>query len=175
MNTSKQSMIRFSIILLMMLLAAFTRLIPHPMNFTAVLAIALFGGAKFRSSSLAIVLPLVVMLITDFFIGFYSLMPVVYSCIAITAIVGKYVGRTNRPAYIVIASIVCSLFFFLVTNAAVWYNNPMYATNLSGLMKCYDIAIPFFRNQIFGDLFFNFMLFGSYKLVKTKIPALAYA
>ena len=40
MNTSKQSMIRLSIILLMMLLAAFTRLIPHPMNFTAVLAIA---------------------------------------------------------------------------------------------------------------------------------------
>lgn len=174
MNPSNKIVVRNVIIAAMLLLAAFSRLIPHPANFTAVLALALFGGAKFKNTSLAVLVPLIAMLITDLIIGLYSLMPFVYACIAATALIGTYVGRKSNPGFIIGASVVSSTLFFLVTNAAVWYHNPNFAQSSSGLMMCYDFALPFYRNQLFGDLFFNFVLFGTFKLAKTRIAALAY-
>jgi hypothetical protein len=174
MNTSNQNITRIFIVIGMMLLAAFTRLIPHPWNFTSIMALALFGGAKFKNSSFAIVIPLIVMLITDLFIGFYTLMPFVYGCIVVTSLVGMLVGRKSNPLYVIGGSLASSVLFFMVTNAAVWYHNPQFAQNPAGLFACYNIAVPFFKNQVSGDLFFNFILFGSYRLVKTRVPALAY-
>jgi len=174
MNRSNQSATRVAIIIGMMVLAALTRLIPHPANFTAVLAVALFSGAKLKNKSFAVLLPLIVMMLTDLFKGFYSLMPFVYASVAITALIGIYVGRKSNPLMIIGGSLTGSVIFFLVTNAGVWSINPqLYPQTWSGLVTCYDFAAPFFRNQIFGDLFFNFLLFGSYHLVKTKVPALA--
>src|ERR1043166_7525411 len=104
MKTSAQTIPRATVIIVMMVLAALTRLLPHPANFTAILAIALFGGAKFKNTSLAIVIPLIVMVITDLFKGFYSLMPFVYACIALTAMIGMYVGRKSNPVFIILGS-----------------------------------------------------------------------
>jgi hypothetical protein len=174
MNTSNQNIIRIAVIAGMMLLAGFSRLIPHPFNFTAIMALALFGGAKFKNTSLAIILPLIVMLITDAIIGFYSLMPFVYACIVITALIGTSISRKSNPLYVIGGSLISSVLFFLVTNAAVCYHNPQFTQNLQGLMMCYEFALPFFKNQLFGDLLFNFMLFGSYRLVRSRVPALAY-
>ncbi len=174
MNTSNQNITRVAVITGMMLLAGLTRLIPHPFNFTAIMALALFGGAKFKNTPLAIVLPLIVMLITDAIIGFYSLMPFVYGCIVITALIGTSVGKKSNPVYVIGGSLISSVLFFLVTNAAVWYHNLLFTQDTSGLIACYTIAVPFFKNQLLGDLFFNFMLFGSYRLVKSRVAALAY-
>jgi hypothetical protein len=174
MNTSNQNITRVVVIAGMMLLAGLSRLIPHPFNFTAIMALALFGGAKFKNTPLAIVIPLIVMLITDAIIGFYSLMPFVYGCIVVTALIGTSVGRKSNPLYVIGGSLISSVLFFLVTNAAVWYHNPQFTQDASGLMMCYDIAVPFFKNQLSGDLLFNFVLFGSYYLAKARIPALKY-
>ncbi len=174
MKNSNQNIIRIVVIASMMLIAGLSRLIPHPFNFTAIMAVALFGGAKFRNPSLAIVLPLIVMLITDAIIGFYSLMPFVYGCIVITALIGTLIGRKSNPLYIIGGSLVSSLLFFLVTNGVVWFHDAQFAKNISGLMTCYTVALPFFKNQVFGDLFFNFVLFGSYRLVRARIPSLSY-
>ena len=174
MTTSNHNIIRIAVIGGMMLLAGLSRLIPHPFNFTAIMALALFGGAKFKSKPLAVVLPLIVMLITDAIIGFYSLMPFVYGCIVITALIGTTIGQKANPFYVISGSLISSVLFFLVTNAVVWYHNPQFTQDPSGLMFCYDVAVPFFKNQISGDLFFNFILFGSYRLVKSRIPSLAY-
>ncbi len=157
------------IVLGLMLLAALTRLIPHAPNFTAVMAVALFGGVQFRKPALAVIVPLAVMFVTDIFIGFYSLMPWVYGCIAVTALMGTYISKQQRPMHIIGASLLSSILFFAVTNAAVWFHNPLYAQTFSGLMLCYDIAIPFFRNQVFGDLFFNAILFGTYALATKRL------
>jgi hypothetical protein len=174
MYRSNQSIIRATIIIGMMVLAALTRLLPHPANFTAVLAVALFSGAKLKNKSLAVLLPMIVLMLTDLIKGFYSLMPYVYVCVVITSLIGIYVGRKSNPIMIIGGSLLGSLIFFLVTNAAVWSINPqLYPQTWSGLATCYDFAAPFFRNQLFGDLFFNFLLFGSYQVAKGRIPSLA--
>ena len=162
--------IRPIIVLAMMLLAAFTRLIPHPANFTAIMAVALFGGAKLKNPFVAIVAPLSVMLITDLVIGFHSLMPLVYTCIALSALIGIYaVGEKSNTLGVISGSILSSTLFFLVTNFGVWFHNPEYPQNVEGLMACYIVAIPFYGNQLFGDLFFNAILFGSFALFSKKV------
>jgi len=62
-------------------------------------------------------------------------------------------------------SLFASLQFFIITNFAVWVFGTMYAKNLAGLINCYYMAIPFFRNTILGDLFYLGVLFGAYALV----------
>jgi len=183
MSTTNQNT-RTALIAGMMVLAAFTRLIPHAPNFTAILAVALFGGAKFRNASLAILVPLVVMLLTDLtsstiqfggtniVMGFHSLMPFVYSCIAITSLIGIYISKKANAAYIIGGSLLASTLFFLITNAGVWYHNPQFTQDWGGLFACYDFAIPFFGNQLAGDLFYNGILFGAYALASKRIPVL---
>jgi len=173
MKNSNQDITRFAFVAGLILLAALTRLLPHPANLTAIMAIALFGGAKFTDRRVAIVLPLIMMLLTDLIIGFYSLMPVVYSCIVVTTLAGIYVGKKNKVAYIIGGSLFSSILFFLCTNTAVWYHDPKYSQDFAGLMLCLEAGIPFFKNQVFGDLFFNGVLFGTYKLATRRFPKLA--
>ncbi|MCI0658612.1 MAG: hypothetical protein L0170_16285, partial [Acidobacteria bacterium] len=66
---------------LLIALATICRLIPHPPNFTPVLAVALFGGATLpRRAALAI--PLLAMLLSDLALGypFGWMNLVVYGC-----------------------------------------------------------------------------------------------
>ena len=58
-------------VVLLIILAAITRFIPHPFNFTAVGAMALFSGANFKDKRFAFLMPIAVMLITDLFLGFH--------------------------------------------------------------------------------------------------------
>ena len=78
------------IILGMMLVAVLVRLLPHPPNVTPVTAIALFGGAFFNDKRLGLILPLVVMLISDIFLGFSTISLFVYTALLCISILGQY-------------------------------------------------------------------------------------
>ena len=75
MENNKSGM---TIILGLVILAFFTRLLPHPPNFAPITGIALFTGFHFINKRLAMFLPLACMFFTDLYIGFHSLMPVIY-------------------------------------------------------------------------------------------------
>ena len=49
----------------LIVLAALSRVLPHPPNFSPVEAMALFGGAYFARRGLAVLIPLLAMLISD--------------------------------------------------------------------------------------------------------------
>ena len=53
----------------MIVLAALSRLLPHPPNFSPVEAIALFGGAYFANRWAAVWVPLVAMFLSDLALG----------------------------------------------------------------------------------------------------------
>ena len=164
---------RFMFISSLILLAALTRLIPHLYNFTAIAGIALFGGAKFNNKFLSFGIPLFAMFITDAIIGFHSQMMVVYSCFAFTVLLGWMIRNRQNVLSVVSASLFSSIVFYLVTNFAVWPGNPAYAQNLSGLMTSYFAGIPFFRNELLGDLFFNTVLFGGFYIAQLRFPFLS--
>lgn len=162
-----------SLILLLTILAGLAiavRLLPHPANFTPVAAVALFVG-YYLPKKWAIILPLSVMLVSDLFIGLYDwkLMLAVYCCFALAGLVGIIIRNSRNILTVLSSTLLISLGFFLITNSAVWLFSPWYAHNWSGLILCYTLAIPFFRNTLMGNLFFVGILFGSYELIKIAL------
>ena len=154
---------------LLIVLAAITRLIPHPFNFTAIGAMALFSGANFKDKRFAYLMPISAMIITDLFLGFhFSILPV-YACFAFTVWLGTRISSRQSVLNVGSSSLVSSIIFFLVTNLPLWYiDQQLYPMNLQGTLQSYTMALPFFSNQILGDLFYNGVLFSLYHFVVVR-------
>ncbi len=144
-------------------------------NFAPVAAMALFAGYFFRSSILALLVPLSVMAISDCFLGGYHwvMMTLVYGMLALPVAFRGWLRRvfdlrqTQAFAPLVglfSCGLLSSLLFFVVTNFGVWCWFGGYDRSLAGLYHCYLAAIPFFRYTLAGDMFFSIVLFGSYAL-----------
>lgn len=155
------------IALFLIIFGVVCRLLPHFWNFTPLAAIALFSGV-YLGKRYALTIPLVAMLIGDLFIGFYEikLMLAVYSSLIIIGIIGYFIRKYKSPETIAATSIVASILFFIITNWAVWQFSPWYAKSFEGLIYCYTLALPFFRNALMGDLFYTGVLFGVYEGVR---------
>lgn len=116
-------MMRYVVAFILILLAAFSRIIPHPANFTPITAIALFGAA-YLDKRVALLIPIVALLVSDYFIGFYDGMVWVYGSFLAIACIG-FLLRNRRTAPMILgASISGSVLFFLVTNFGVWITPP---------------------------------------------------
>jgi hypothetical protein len=151
---------------LMIFVAAMSRLIPHPGNFTPVMAIALFSGASILSKRDSLLIPFFAMLISDAIIGFHSTMPVVYGCMALFTVLGWYLQKDKSIPKTIGLGLFGAVFFFVVTNFAVWAGSSMYEKSLAGLIECYVLAIPFFNNTVASTLLYGIMLFGSARVLE---------
>jgi len=151
------------IVLCLIALAVSLRLLPHPANFAPVAAVAIFGGATLPRR-LAVWLPVVIMALSDVFIGFYDyrVMLVVWSSYLAIAFASSRWLRQIKIKNGVLLTISGSLFFFLTTNFAVWLWGGMYAHSWAGLSQCYGMALPFFRSTLLSDVFYTAVLFGLY-------------
>ncbi len=154
---------------LLIALAAFSRLIPHPMNFAPITAIALFGGVYFNGK-ISPILPLAALLISDLFLGLYDGIAWVYGSFLLVVAIGLVIRRYKSVPVVFGATIVSSLLFFLITNFGVWQAGLFYTKDFSGLVECYAAAIPFYRNSVMGDLFYVSVMFGVYELVTKYLP-----
>ena len=159
----------FIAILLLLILGVVTRFLPHPANFTAIGAIALFGGL-YLPKKWAILAPLAIMLTSDIFIGFYSIqiMTSVYLGFVIIGLIGLKVRKNKKFSTVLGGTLLGSILFFLLTNLAVWMFGTMYTHNLSGLMQSYYMAIPFFKNSLMANLIYTGILVGSYEFILYK-------
>ncbi|HEY4799466.1 MAG TPA: DUF6580 family putative transport protein [Bacteroidia bacterium] len=174
---------RFLFVTFAIVIAAISRLLPHPPNFTPIGAMALFGGACLTNKRIALALPLIAMLISDILIGFHNTMIYVYASFVLITFIGIYIRRNAKTSAIILASLISSVLFFLITNFGVWAaagfeNGP------AGLLSTYALGIPFFNHNLFGsffantiagDLFWNGVLFGSLYFAKLRFPVLAKA
>jgi len=161
---------RYGLVLVLILMALAGRMLPHPENFTPVLAVALFGGAML-SGRLAYVVPLAAMFLSDLLLGqaFDAMTLVVYGCFLAAVGIGQWLGRHRTWTRTGVAALGGSLLFFVVTNFAVWVAPSgapaLYPHTFDGLVECYWMALPFFRNSLAGDLFWTAMLFGVFDLL----------
>ena len=167
----------------LILLAALTRLLPHPPNFSPVEAIALFGGAYFASKQWALVVPLVVMFLSDLALGlvhggiYFDYFTsagfwLVYACIALSTVLGFGLRGKVSGGRVLAYSLAGSVLFFIVTNFGAWLGAPMYPQTVAGLGAAYVAGIPFFQWTVLGTLFYSAVLFGGFALLRHKVPAL---
>jgi hypothetical protein len=154
---------RILIALGLVVFAVISRMLPHPPNFAPIAAIALFSGA-ILPRRLALTLPLFAMVISDIFIGMHDLVFVTWGSFVLMALIASY-GLKKVTVFKVFAySFLGSVLFFVVTNFAVWAQSGMYAKTIAGLIDCYVLAIPFFRNTLLGDFVYSGIIFGAYYL-----------
>lgn len=168
MRSHSQLFTVVAVFAVLVLLGVVGRSLPHPPNFTPVLAAAMFAGFFFRSSWVACTIPVAIMLISDaLFFGFYDLriMGVVYAAMILPLAMRSLIRTNPSVLRIGLSALSMSVAFFLTTNLAVWAFSGMYSLTLAGLVACYTAAIPFFKYILAGDLFWTAVIFGTYFLV----------
>ena len=165
--------IRFTLLAGMILVAAASRLIPHPPNFIPLAALALFGGASFASKRAAFFVPLAGLFLSDLVLGLYTITPVVYCSFALITCLGFWLRRRQNIWRIAGATVAGAALFFVLTNFGVWLIGGLYRRAWAGLVDCFVAAIPFFRNTLISDLLYSALLFGGLALAEKRWPILA--
>ena len=157
----------------LILILALARLIPHPPNFTPIIAVAILSGYFFKNIYLSFAALLISLLLADFFIGFYNNMLFVYLSLFLIAFVFYKISKQINFKNLFVCSFAGSLIFFVISNFGVWaLGSPgvydvEYEKSLNGLVECYILALPFFGNTFLSTLVFAYPATFIYKsLVK---------
>mgnify|MGYP004052827915 FL=1 len=146
----------------LVLILILSRLIPHPPNFTPIVAVAIMSGYLFKNIYLSFATLLVSMLVADAFIGFYENIFFVYLSLLFLVYIFYKLGRKINLKNLFLYSFAGSILFFIITNFGVWLlgspglDNVPYEKNLQGLIKCYILAIPFIKNTVLSTLIFSY-------------------
>ena len=177
--------LRFGVIALMILLAAMSRLLPHPPNFAPIGGMALFGAAYFGKRYWAFLVPIVSMWISDLvlnntvygqyfdhFVWFYRGSLFTYGAFALIVVLGIFALKKVHISNLIASALGASVIFFLVSNFGVWFSGMMYPKTFTGLMACYTAGLPFFQNTLAGDLVYTAVLFGAFELSARRFPQL---
>ncbi|MHB1277581.1 MAG: DUF6580 family putative transport protein [Bacteroidia bacterium] len=178
--------IKNGILVLVVLAAAFSRLIPHPTNFTPIGAIALFGAAYFSNRLIAFLIPALAIFLSSLvinnavyqpesFVWFYEDFPAQILAFGLITLLGLGLLKQVKVKNVLLSSLAASILLFVITNFSAWLTTGMYEQTWSGLVQCYTMAIPFFGNTILGDLVYCGVLFGGYEWARRQVPALARA
>lgn len=146
------------------------RLLPHPWDFTPTRALALFAGA-YLSTRLGTVVVLLVLFLSDIALGLHATMPFTWASFLIVMALGRPLGSGFSAPKLLARTLAGSVVFFVVTNLGVFLLQSLYPKSLAGLIDCYVMAIPFFRNSLVGDVVYAFGLFGAYHLVMSRLAA----
>jgi hypothetical protein len=83
----------------------------------------------------------------------------VYGAFAVVAMIGFWIRSQFSYGRLAIGTLCASVSFFVITNFGVWLSG-WYGYTVEGLVACYVAAIPFFRNQVIGDVLFVALFFG---------------
>jgi hypothetical protein len=151
----------------MVVLGACARLLPHPWNFTPLMAIGLFAGSHARKTSSGILTTLSALALSDAVMGFYSGFWYVYGAMLIPVLLGRLIRNRSGVGAIFATALASSLSFFLFTNFMVWaMSKQLYPHTIAGLTASYVAGIPFYRTQLLGDAFYTLAMFGGYELLR---------
>ena len=139
------------------------RFAPHPANFTPVAAIAIFGGA-YLNKKYAILIPLVLMVVSDSLIGTHNVMLFTWGGFILSAFLGFWVKKRKSALRVFSAGLASSVIFYLVSNFGVWIMG-WYPLTLSGLANCYIMGLPFLRDFTLSTILYAAAFFGIYEFV----------
>jgi hypothetical protein len=151
--------------IVMVVLGASARLLPHPWNFTPLVTIGLFAGSKAEKAGTGVLTTLFALLLSDAVLGFYPGFWYVYAAALIPVLLGRLIRNRSGAGAIAGAALASSLSFFLVTNFMVWATASLYPHTAAGLSACYVAGLPFYQNQAVGDAFYTVTIFGGYALL----------
>ncbi len=143
---------------------AASRFIPHPPNFTSLIALSfyvpVFFGLRF--------IPLVVLcfVITDIFIGYHNTLFFTWGSVIVVGLISKYLFSSIIKR--LSGAFLGAVLFFLITNFGVWTTG-MYDYSFQGLINSYIMGLPFFGYTLISTLVFSSIIETLYKISKVSI------
>ena len=167
MNNLNKNLNRLILPAVIIFALSLTRIIPHPSNFTPILAVGIFAGFYFKQFYLSFFVVIFSMFVGDLFLGFHDTMLFTYFSLGIVVLIGMYIKNLNLKETLV-SSILSSVCFFLITNFGAWITLEMYEKSFSGLLQSYVMAIPFFHNTLISTIIYLTVLKFLYDLAKKK-------
>ncbi len=143
---------------------AASRFVPHPPNFTSLLALSFYVPALLGVRYLPALIAS--FLITDLFIGMHSVMIFTWGSVLLIGLFSKFFLSS---IYTRILGALCgAMLFYLVTNFGVW-SMGSYGYSFEGLLLCYTAAIPFLAYSLISTFVFSGIIEGVIKLNLLKI------
>ena len=174
---NKQNTSTLIIAALLIIIAAISRVILYPHNFSPIIGMAIFSGVVIKDKRLAFALPLLSMFLSDVLFEAFNIAPgfwgwgqlVGYGILALITVIAFSMKKINVLS-VAGYSIGSSLLFFFLSNSAFFvFDNPIYHTytqDFNGYLATLAGGLPFLKTGIIADLVYSTALFGTYFLVK---------
>jgi hypothetical protein len=143
---------------------AASRFIPHPPNFTSLLALSFYIPALLGIRYLPALI--VSFALTDLFIGFHGTALFTWGSVLFIGFLSKYFIKNIISR--ITGALVGACIFFVITNFGVW-SLGIYGYTIDGIITCYVLAIPFFAYSLISTFIFSSIIEGVYKIQKKKI------
>ena len=105
---------------------------------------------------------------TDLVLGLYSSMAFVYASLVLITILSNKMSKFLNLKTLLIFGLAGATIFFIFSNFGVWLLGGLYPKNMSGLIECYIMAIPFFKNTLMSTILFSYITFIVYKVPSLK-------
>ena len=143
-----------------------SRVVVHTPNFSPVLSMAFLAGMYLKGRQ-SVLVPLALMVISDFIIGFHDLMFFTWGSIVLISVLGLWLKERKSFVNVFSGSILSAVIFFIVTNFGAWL--VLYPHTADGLRQCYILAIPFFRSTFVSTAAYSLVFWAGYEWMLRKI------
>jgi hypothetical protein len=141
------------------LILSTSRFVPHPPNFTSLMALSfyipVFLGIRFLPALL------IGFIITDLFIGIHNTVIFTWGSVIIIAFISRYFAKNIISR--IIGALTGATIFFIITNFGVWTLG-FYGHTINGLIICYTLALPFFAYNLISTFIFSSIIESIYKI-----------
>ena len=137
---------------------AASRFIPHPPNFTSLLALSFYVPALLGIRYLPALL--ISFVLTDLVIGFHGVTLFTWGSIILIGLGSRFFISNTFSR---IGGALSGVFiFYIVTNFGVW-SLGSYGYNFQGLINCYTLALPFLGNTLISTILFSSLIEAIFK------------
>tara|TARA_B100001175_G_scaffold317592_1_gene335157 strand:- start:1451 stop:1936 length:486 start_codon:yes stop_codon:yes gene_type:complete len=140
-----------------------SRFVPHPPNFTSLLALGFYIPALLGIRYIPALI--VSFAITDLFIGLHNSIFFTWGSIIFIGFFSQYFVKTIMTR--ISGALLGAFIFYLVTNFGVW-SQGSYGYTLDGLLTCYTLAIPFFSYSLISTFIFSGAIETLYRFINLK-------
>ena len=145
------------------LILAASRFIPHPPNFTSLIALSFYIPALLGLRFLPAFL--LCFGLTDLIIGFHGVVLFTWGSVIL---IGLISNKFKKNIFTRISgTLLGALIFYIITNFGVWTLGS-YSYDLSGLLLCYTLAIPFFGYSLISTITYSLLIEFLYKISFNK-------
>ena len=143
---------------------AASRFVPHPPNFTSLIALSFYVpsllGVKFLPALI------ICFIFTDLIIGLHEIILFTWGSIIVIGLISN--RFIKNIFYRITGAVIGALIFYIITNFGVW-SLGSYGYSLSGLILCYTLALPFFGYTMISTIIFSVIIEAILKLKLIKI------